>query len=241
MPIIQQFSPVAGMSTSNNEENALDRLSDLPDMLLRKIMFYLTAQEAQHEKFLDNLLLHCRPVALDARWVSATCNQSDDSLDYSDIHPWIRHALRSNAWALGIMEHSGTNLLSIDGYPFPFTSIHLCILHLCHFSIDDSSVKKLSSGCPVLEDLELKSCAINVTMFSNTTLKSLLINSTQNTEHLPNQFEHLVIDMPNLVILHLDEIPKRTIQFVDVSLVNKAGTPASGCKQSWNRTPPPSH
>lgn len=216
MSLIEQVLPATGMTTSINEENAPDRISRLPDGLLRFVMLYLTAQEAvqtcvlsrrwqnvwsstkwlkadaakfssmkSFKKFVDNLLPYRRPVPLDALFILATCNHSDDSLDYSDIHPWIRHALRSNAWALGIMEHCGTNLLSIDGYPFPFTSVYLSILHLCHFIIDDSFVKKLSSCCPVLEDLELKNCAIIVTMFSSTTLKNLLINSTETTEHFP--------------------------------------------------------
>uniref|UniRef100_A0A0E0AQS8 F-box domain-containing protein n=1 Tax=Oryza glumipatula TaxID=40148 RepID=A0A0E0AQS8_9ORYZ len=253
MSLIEQVLPATGMTTSINEENAPDRISRLPDGLLRFVMLYLTAQEAvqtcvlsrrwqnvwsstkwlkadaakfssmkSFKKFVDNLLLYRRPVPLDALFILATCNHSDDSLDYSDIHSWIRHALRSNAWALGIMEHCGTNLLSIDGYPFPFTSVYLSILHLCHFIIDDSFVKKLSSCCPVLEDLELKNCAIIVTMFSSTTLKNLLINSTETTEHFPPKFEHLMIDMPNLVTLHLDEIPNRNIQLVDVSSVKRA-------------------
>lgn len=174
------------------------------------------------KKFVDNLLLQRSCALLDMFCIHTSYDSSDDSLDYSDIHPWIRHALRSNAWALGIMEHCGTNLLSIDGYPFPFTSVYLSILHLCHFIIDDSFVKNLSSCCPVLEDLELKNCAIIVTMFSSTTLKNLLINSTETTEHFPPKFEHLMIDMPNLVTLHLDEIPNRNIQLVDVSSVKKA-------------------
>uniref|UniRef100_A0A0E0EHU5 Uncharacterized protein n=1 Tax=Oryza meridionalis TaxID=40149 RepID=A0A0E0EHU5_9ORYZ len=72
-------------------------------------------------KFVDNLLLCRSPLPLDDLSISDTCNRSDDSIDYSDIHPWVRHALRSNARAFGIMEHSGTNLLSIDGYPLPFS------------------------------------------------------------------------------------------------------------------------
>ncbi|GJN04610.1 hypothetical protein PR202_ga22173 [Eleusine coracana subsp. coracana] len=152
------------------------------------------------QKFVDNLLLYRKslPVAvpLDAFWISAVCNNSDDSLDYSDIHPWIQHALDSNAWALGILNHCGPRPLSIKGYPFPFTSVHLKILGLCHFSVDDSFVKDLSSYCPVLDDLELTSCAINVTMFSSTSLKSLAITSTDAARDFPKEFQHLVICMP---------------------------------------------
>jgi hypothetical protein len=183
-------------------------------------------QVQQHEmkafkKFVDNLLLYRDslpvPVSLDAFWIFAVCDNSDDSLDYSDIHPWIRHALDSNAWALGILKHRGPRPLSIEGYPFPFTSVHLKILALCHFSVDDCFVNNLLSYCPVLDDLELTSCAINITMFSSTKLKSLVITSTDNARDYPEGFQHLVIHMPNLVSLSLEEIPRRNIQLMDVS------------------------
>ncbi|TVU24843.1 hypothetical protein EJB05_27303 [Eragrostis curvula] len=167
------------------------------------------------KKFVDNLLQYRNtlpaPVPLDAFWISAVCDNADDSLDYSDIHPWIRHALDSNAWALGILKHSGPRPLSIEGYPFPFTSVHLKILALCHFSVDDCFVKNLSSCCPVLDDLELTSCAINITMFASTSLKSLAMTSTYTARDLPKEFRHLVIYMPNLVSLRLEEIPRRNI------------------------------
>jgi hypothetical protein len=106
---------------------------------------------------------------------------------------------------------------SIEGYPFPFTSVHLKILALCHFSVDDCFVNNLLSYCPVLDDLELTSCAINITMFSSTKLKSLVITSTDNARDYPEGFQHLVIHMPNLVSLSLEEIPRRNIQLMDVS------------------------
>ncbi|KAF8650961.1 hypothetical protein HU200_063649 [Digitaria exilis] len=82
---------------------------------------------------------NCLPVLvpLDAFWISAACDNSDDSLDYSDIHPWIRHALDSKACALVILKHSSFKPLLMEGYPFPFTSVYLKILGLCHCSIDD--------------------------------------------------------------------------------------------------------
>ncbi|CAL4984058.1 unnamed protein product [Urochloa decumbens] len=156
-----------------------------------------------YRKFVNNALM-CRislpePVPLDAFWIYAACENSDDSLDYSDIHPWIRHALNSKAWALGIMEHSGPKPLSMEGYPFPFTSAYLKILGLCHCSIDDWFAQNLSSCCPVLDDLDLMSCAIHVTMFSSTKLKSLTITSTRTEKDYPSEFQYLEIDMPNLV------------------------------------------
>jgi hypothetical protein len=124
-------------------------------------------------------------VPLDAFWIYAVCDNSDDSLDYSDIHPWIRHAINNEAWALGIMKHSGPKPLSMEGYPFPFSSVYLKILGLSHCSIDDWFVQTLSSCCPVLDDQDLMSCAIHITMFSSTKLKSLTITSTQLTRDHP--------------------------------------------------------
>ncbi|CAL4992585.1 unnamed protein product [Urochloa decumbens] len=179
-----------------------------------------------YRKFVNNALL-CRislpePVPLDAFWISAVCNSSDDYLDYSDIHPWIRHALNSKAWALGIVKHSGPKPLSMQGYPFPFTSVYLNMLRLCHCSIDDWFAQNLSSCCPMLEDLKLMSCAVHVTMFSSTTLKSLTITSTHTEKDFPIEFDYLVIDMPNLVSLQLEEIPRRNIHLMDVSSVETA-------------------
>ncbi|PUZ45228.1 hypothetical protein GQ55_8G205000 [Panicum hallii var. hallii] len=166
-----------------------------------------------YRKFVYNALL-CRsslpePVPLDAFWIYAVCDHSDDSLDYSDIHPWIRHAINNEAWALGIMKHSGPKPLSMEGYPFPFTSVYLKILGLSHCSIDDWFVQNLSSCCPVLDDQDLMSCAIHITMFSSTKLKSLTITSTQTEKDFPIEFQYLVIDMPNLVSLSLEEIPRK--------------------------------
>lgn len=74
----------------------------------------------------------------------------------------------------------------------------------------------------MLDDLELMSCAIHVTIFSSTKLKSLTITSTHIEEDFPIEFQHLVIDMPNLVSLGLEEIPRKNIRLVDVSSVEMA-------------------
>ncbi|RCV38563.1 hypothetical protein SETIT_8G152600v2 [Setaria italica] len=138
---------------SSSQKSAPDRISALPDELLLHVMYFLTLQEAAQTSLLSrrwqNLWASLMwlnfdaanslpvPVPLDAFWISAECDNSDDSLDYSDMHPWIRHALNSKAWAIGILKHSGPKPLSMQGYPFPFTSVYSKILGLCHCSIDD--------------------------------------------------------------------------------------------------------
>ncbi|KAF8694438.1 hypothetical protein HU200_002479 [Digitaria exilis] len=150
---MRQALPGTGMPTSNSRESAPDRLSALPDDLLLHVMYFLTMLEAVKTSILSrrwrNLWASLmwlsfdaanslpEPVPLDAFWISAACENCDDSLDYSDIHPWIRHALNSKAWALGILKHSGPKPLCMEGYPFPFTSVYLTLLSLCHCSIDD--------------------------------------------------------------------------------------------------------
>lgn len=179
-----------------------------------------------YREFVNNALLIRSslpvPVPLDAFWISAECDNSDDSLDCSDIHPWIRHALNSKAWALGILKHSGPKPLCMQGYPFPFTSEYLIILGLCHCIIDDWFTQNLSSCCPLLENLDLMSCVIHATMFSSTTLKSLAITSSHAEKDIPKEFQYLVINMPNLVSLSLEEIPRRNIDLLDVSSVKTA-------------------
>ncbi|KAL6842994.1 hypothetical protein ACP4OV_027307 [Aristida adscensionis] len=209
------------MPSANSQKSAPDRISALPDDMLLDIMSFLTLQEAVQtsllsrrwrniwaslnwlnfdatefssmktfKKFVDSFLLNRSSlpevVPLDVFWTSAT----DDSLDYSDIHPWVCHALISNALAVGIMNHCGAKRLSMEGYPFPFTSF--------------------------------ENCSINFTMLSTTTLTDLAISSTQTDADIPKEFQHLVIDTPNLVTLHLEEIPRRNIHLLDVSLVQMA-------------------
>lgn len=51
---------------------------------------------------------------------------------------------------------------------------------------------------------------------------SLSITSTEIEKDFPQEFDYLVIDMPNLVSLCLEEIPRRIIHLMDVSSVKIA-------------------
>jgi hypothetical protein len=137
MPLMKQVLPETGMFACDGEESDPDRISDLPDELLLLVMYFRTlnlwaslmwlytdvawfSSMGTFKNFVDNLVMYRSflpdPVPLDAFWISAICNNSDDSLEYSDIHihPWIRHALDSNAWALGILKHFGPKPLSME-------------------------------------------------------------------------------------------------------------------------------
>uniref|UniRef100_A0A0A9ADU6 FBD domain-containing protein n=1 Tax=Arundo donax TaxID=35708 RepID=A0A0A9ADU6_ARUDO len=59
-------------------------------------------------------------------------------------------------------------------------------------------------------------------MFSSTSLKRLAITSTRTSKDYPKEFQHLMIDMPNLIYLRLEEILRRNIHLVDVSSLETA-------------------
>lgn len=174
------------------------------------------------KKFVDNLLLQRSCALLDMFCIHTSYDSFDDSLDYSDIHPWVRHALRCNVKTLGILNYCDGKLLSVDGYPVPFTSLHLKSVYLCKFSIDNRFVEKLFSGCPELLHLELRHCAIKATMFCSATLKILTITAADRTQDDPEGFQHLVINMPNLICLHVEEIANRNLRLLDISSVESA-------------------
>uniref|UniRef100_A0A0E0AQU1 F-box domain-containing protein n=1 Tax=Oryza glumipatula TaxID=40148 RepID=A0A0E0AQU1_9ORYZ len=238
------------MSQSSRRMSVCDRISALPDELLHHVMTFLTAKEAvqtcvlsrrtwasvgylnvdscnfitvkHFKKFVDNLLLQRSCALLDMFCIHTSYDISDDSLDYSDIHPWVRHALRCNVKTLGILNYCDGKLLSVDGYPVPFTSLHLKNVYLCKFSIDNRFVEKLFSGCPELLHLELRHCAIKATMFCSATLKILTITAADRTQDDTEGFQHLVINMPNLICLHVEEIANRNLRLLDISSVESA-------------------
>uniref|UniRef100_A0A0D9X4D0 F-box domain-containing protein n=1 Tax=Leersia perrieri TaxID=77586 RepID=A0A0D9X4D0_9ORYZ len=168
-------------------------------LVLHHVMSFLTAEQA------------VRTCVLSRRWQRVW--------EICETHPWLRHAIRNNAKILHIDNWCYGKVLSVHGYPFPFISLHLTTLHLCKFFIDNNFVEKLFPCCPVLRDLKLRRCAIKVTMFSSITLKSLTITVPDKTEDNTEGFQRLVIDMPNLVSLILDEIPKRYLHLTNVSSV----------------------
>uniref|UniRef100_A0A0D9X4D2 F-box domain-containing protein n=1 Tax=Leersia perrieri TaxID=77586 RepID=A0A0D9X4D2_9ORYZ len=239
------------MNQSSKRKSVRDRISALADELLHHVMSFLTAEEAvrtcvlsrrwqnvwasvkhlnadsskfrrvkSFKKFVDNLFLHRSYVPLDTFCISCWDDSYDDSLDYSDIHRWVCHALKNNAKILDISNYCDEEIFSAHGYTF--VSLHLTSLELYRFFVDDRFVEELFPGCPALQDLVLNTCSIDVTMLSSATLKSLTITDPWETEHNSVGFEHLVIDMPNLVSLLIDGIPNRNLHLMNVSSVEEA-------------------
>lgn len=178
------------------------------------------ASLAQFKKFVDNFLLHRCCTSLDTLWLRIIYDGSGSSYfsDYSQIQPWVCHALRSNVQVLGIVHpFMAPSPLIIEG---TFNSAHLKKLHLCRFEIIDAFVSKLSSGCPALEELELIHCDICVTEFSSTTLKRLTVTDSRFT--IWGWHGDLLIDMPNLVSLCIKKLPVSNPYLVDVSSLETA-------------------
>ncbi|CAO2210148.1 unnamed protein product [Urochloa humidicola] len=164
-------------------------------------------------KFVTALLLSrgCRP--LDSLWLDA--DGPDICLEnFRDTaYLWIYHALRSNVEALGIVDHNPKVYNVVVDMPAfqlqrcPFTSSCLKKLHLCNVYIDNDVMKKLFSGCPALEDLEMKDCEIFDTEFSSATLKNLSIDYVNFPVLEDYEYsEDIVIDMPSLVSLHIGSL-----------------------------------
>jgi hypothetical protein len=245
-----------GMSRSKRHDSTDDRISALPDELLHHVMSFLTPRETVQtcllskrwqtiwasarclnidseqfshllalKTFLDNLLLDRGSTSLDKFWLRINFGGYPDSIyDYSQIRPWVCHALRSNAQVIGIVHYG--KLLTIANAS---TSSNLKRLHLCTFEVDDWFVEKLFSGCPQLEELELICCFINISMLSSTKLKRLTVTASDDMSVACLGCEDIVIDMPNLVLLDIKEIPDRNPYLKNVSSLDTASVCLSEC------------
>ncbi|CAL5010121.1 unnamed protein product [Urochloa decumbens] len=105
-------------------------------------------------KFVDALLISRGCIPLKSFWLRA--DGPDIFLDnFRDTaYLWICYALRNNVEELGLIDQWTVPELFQLHY-CPLTSSCLKKLYLCYVSIDDHAIKKLFSGCPALEDLEM--------------------------------------------------------------------------------------
>lgn len=215
------------------EASTSDVISSLPDELLHHILSFTTAREAVQTcvlsrrwlcvwqplrrlsiegrqftskigfvNFLDNLLLHRGCIPLDTfRWTSS----SSVSLNDDSANLCISYALSCNVREIEIAEHH--QFFNLDhSY---FTSAHLRKLNLSGVSITGIFIESLFSGCPALEDLVMIDCHVLATKFSSANLKNLVITSRSLDVFYDynDEFEDLVIDAPNLISLHLEDLP----------------------------------
>ncbi|CAO2199917.1 unnamed protein product [Urochloa humidicola] len=156
---------------------------------------------------------------------------------------WIRYALSGNVEELGVDNYNQNDRFGEIEYPIeffqlqhcPLTSSYLKKLHLCYVSINNHVLKKLFSGCPVLEDLEMINCEISDTGYSSVefscpSLKSLTIEYVDfpYADDYDMGDCYIVINIPSLVSLHVGTLIGSTMLYlVDVqSLITAAIAPA---------------
>ncbi|CAL5010065.1 unnamed protein product [Urochloa decumbens] len=185
-------------------------------------------------EFVNALLLSRGCIPLKSFWLRANGPGIFLENFRDTANMWIRYALSSNVEELGIDDYNQNDRYVDMKNPIefffiqhcPFTSSYLKKLHLCYVYINNHGLRKLFSGCPILEDLEMINCEISDTEFSSASLKSLSIEYVD----FPYAGDYnmgdcyIVINMPSLVSLHVGTLLGFTLlSLVDVqSLITAA-------------------
>ncbi|CAL5008488.1 unnamed protein product [Urochloa decumbens] len=192
-------------------------------------------------EFVNALLLSRGCIPLKSFWLCANGPGIFLENFRDNVNMWIRYALSSNVEELGVDDYNQNDRFEDMKNPIeffriqhcPFTSSYLKKLHLCYVYIDNHGLKKLFSGCPVLEDLEMINCEIfhaenfgGQPEFSSASLKSLRIEYVDfpYTGDYNMSDCYIVINMPSLVSLHVGTLLDFTLlSLVDVqSLITAA-------------------
>ena len=117
----------------------------------------------------------------------------DAGYDEDDASAWIRAAINRNARVIHLAGHR-SEIASLDRVQF--VSCHLKVLKLSYARLNDRILKKLSSSCTSLEELDLKDCLVTGPGIVSASLKTLIMLKCK----IECDFS---ISAPNLVILRL--------------------------------------
>ncbi|KAL6659305.1 hypothetical protein ACP70R_003345 [Stipagrostis hirtigluma subsp. patula] len=212
-----------GEPSRGGVDPAADRLSALPDALLHHVMSFLKAWEAvrtcvlsrrwrhlwasapcvdvrvgrysdapeDFAKFVYRLLLAREDLApVDTLRLRSPC-EDDEDFDFEDVSMWIRHAIKRRARVIQLNGHLHEYAV-LDH--MDFVSCHLKVLKLSYAELDDMVLRQLSSRCPSLEELELKTCVVRGHEIMSASLKRLIMVKCKFTMNLS-------VDAPKLVYL----------------------------------------
>ncbi|XP_047067908.1 MEIOTIC F-BOX protein MOF-like [Lolium rigidum] len=171
--------------------------------------FRITAGSQRHEReekwrklenFTTNFLLFHNNVASLDKFRIDTDSTYANALHVRDMDRWLRRGIKYCPQVLEI-------LVSRPPIPFPHmgaSSCRLKRLHLHGLYLENQFAELLCSGCPVLEDLELRSCSPDFQEFKSRTLKRLVIDCCDNFTG-----DLVVITVPRVAYLRLGISPGR--------------------------------
>ncbi|CAM0904544.1 unnamed protein product [Alopecurus aequalis] len=148
------------------------------------------------ENFTTNFLLfHNNVASLDKFRIYATASHAN-ALHLRDVDRWVRRSIKYCPQVLEILISSSRPLML-----FPHmgeSSCRLKRLFLLSLHLGNQFAELLCSGCPVLEDLELRSCSTGFQEFKSSTLKRLVIDCCGNLSG-----DLVVITVPCITYLRL--------------------------------------
>ncbi|XP_034601363.1 MEIOTIC F-BOX protein MOF [Setaria viridis] len=156
-----------------------DRLSALPNDLLRCVLSLLPAQQA------------VQTTALSRRWTDLWRSAPGINLDMRDFR---------RTRVLYDVEDPDPSRYQLPHLSFP-AGCGLKRLELTSVSLDDSFAERLRSWCPDLEDLVLDQCSIRFSRIESDKLKNLVVQYCTNE---PAAADVFVIRAPRVASLRLD-------------------------------------
>uniref|UniRef100_A0A453C1G5 F-box domain-containing protein n=2 Tax=Aegilops tauschii TaxID=37682 RepID=A0A453C1G5_AEGTS len=147
------------------------------------------------EDFTTNLLLfHDNVASLDKFLLYASATRAC-ALRLRDLDRWVRRGIKYCPQVIEII------ISSCPRIQFPHmgaSSSRLKSLHLYGFYLNNQFAELLCSGCPVLEDLVLRSCVKGFQEIKSRTLKKLVVDSCRSLSGDP-----VVIVAPRVAYLQL--------------------------------------
>ncbi|KAH7842259.1 hypothetical protein Vadar_003315 [Vaccinium darrowii] len=204
-----------------------DAYSDFMDFVDRVLLLH---NDPNLNRFRLRYLGYCKPYRLNS-WIGAATKLNVQELDLDLILGFVYVLPRSLFTSINLV------ILKIRGdvslrYPMVVVLPSLKVLHLHTLAtLDEDSLKNVLSGCPILEELDIKRDqrgGIETLFICSSTLKKLdlsLVSSSVINEH---ELYGVVIKAPALEILrmkenvtkpfHFDELPSLVKAELDVSV-----------------------
>ncbi|KAF2919470.1 hypothetical protein DAI22_08g136400 [Oryza sativa Japonica Group] len=201
--IIQAEGNVQGTSSSSHKEpshpHGKDRISELPNDLIHHIMSFLSMKEAVRTSVLSHWWVNkwtcLQSIKLDINWfrldrekfrssidkLLLSRDHLDASMDTFQLDSfavdragsWINHAIKHNAKVVKFSEYPSWEPFYLDPELVEFSSRYLKTLELTNAALNEMVFDRLNNACPVLENLVLKECLMEVQHISSSSLQNL--------------------------------------------------------------------